>query len=205
MGIFIYYFFPVRKSVMSKNIDIVYKDTISTAEKKRLMIAFYAHTATSIKEMIMLMLLGSKLFEKKIKLVGVEHYTAAAAHNKGVLLLTGHLGNWEFSCSIAVAEFQKILGQFKFCVIRRTIKTKWIDKIIRNHCEACHVSVIKSRGARQKVPQALKEGYGVCFAIDQHASLKPHVGVPVNFFGRKAGTYMGLAENVQHNQTPVVP
>ena len=188
---------------MKHNIDIVFKENISKSQKKHLMIAFYTHVIKCFKEIIMLAFWGRKRLGKKVKLVGFEHYIEAASCKNGVLLLTGHLGNWEFSYTIAMERLQKTYGQF--CLIRREIKNKFIQKVLFKNTEDSGFLIIRSRGARNKVIQALKEGFGLFFALDQHASIKKHVGIPVNFFGMAAGTYMGLAVNAQNKMVPVVP
>ena len=203
MGFFFYYCAPFRKKVIQRNVDIVYKNTISPSHKKRLIVAFYSHFFKSIKELILLGLLGSKRLERKVILLGVEHYISAASQQKGVLLLVGHLGNWEFSQSIVVPTLQKL--DCKFCIIRRAIKIRWIEQFLFKRIEDSGVLIINKQGARKKIAPALKDGYGVIFAMDQHACIKENVGIAVDFFDATAGTYMGLAINAQAQQAPVVP
>lgn len=205
LGRFIYHCVPFRKKIMQQNIDIVFKQTISQHQKIILMKAFYSHAATSIREVILLGFAGSRRLKKRVKLIGIEYYLAATREKKGVLLLTGHLGNWEFSYIIALTlpHAQQLYG--KFCVIRRPIKNKWLEKIIIKHCEDSGLLIINKQGARNKIAPVLKEGYGMFFALDQHASIKENVGINVDFFGKKAGTYIGLATHAQKGQIPVVP
>ena len=203
MGLFFYYCMPFRKKVIENNITIVYKETISSQQKKRLVMAFYSHFATSIKELIVLACLGNKRLEQKVELVGKEHYIAAASQQKGVLLLVGHLGNWEYSQSIVLDRLTKI--NCKFSIIRRPIKIQWIERFIFKRIEDAGYLIIHKQGARKKIPLTLSEGYGVIFAMDQHAFVKENTGIAVDFFGKKAGTYMGLAMNAYNTGAPVVP
>ncbi len=202
MGVFFYYCLPFRKKVIQKNIDIVYKDMITHEHKKRLILAFYSHFARSVKELILLGWLGPKRLEKKITLLGVEHYLAAAKQQKGVLLLVGHLGNWELSVN-ALPKIKAIHEQF--CIIRRPISMKWLEHNILQRHKKYGLHVIMKNGALKHIKMALKKSQAIVFALDQHADIHRADGVAVDFFGTKAGTYISLAVTARQTSAPVVP
>ena len=66
------------------------------------------------------------------------------------------MGNWEFSYLIAITCLQNKYGQF--CVIRRSLKLKWLEKFIIKNCEECGLVTINKRGARKNAVKALNEG-----------------------------------------------
>lgn len=54
---------------------------------------------------------------------------------KGVLVVTGHFGNWEFAPLGGVLNFKEFKGQFHF--IRRTLRFKFIERIMfKNYYQA---------------------------------------------------------------------
>src|SRR5689334_21188345 len=96
MGYFLYYCLPIRRKVVRQNIDLVFQQTLSIREKKRLALAFYSHLAMIIKEVFFLFSFQSiTQLERKVEVRGAEYLLQAAELQKGVLMLTGHLGNWE--------------------------------------------------------------------------------------------------------------
>ena len=203
MGIFIYYCFPVIKAIMKKNIDIVYKNTIKIAEKKRLMIAFYSHIVTSIKEMFCLRFMSEKQLCGRVSVKGVERLLAIAEAGRGVLVLTGHFGNWEFAPLGGILNFKQFHGQFHF--IRRTLGGKTLERILFRRYYQAGLNVILKKNALQQVCDVLDKNHAVVFVLDQHSSLKNREGIAVEFFGEKAGTYRSLSSLAQYTGVPVVP
>lgn len=83
--------------------------------------AYYSHMLTSIKEIILYSLLSKKTLEKRVKIIGIEHLENALSKGKGVLVLTGHFGNWEFAPLFflinLMAEILIFIVSAKICVL----------------------------------------------------------------------------------------
>ena len=47
---------------------------------------------------------------------------------KGVLLLTGHFGNWEVATVAGIGSFPQMRGRFHF--VRRALKPDWFDRLV---------------------------------------------------------------------------
>src|ERR1700676_55736 len=61
-----------------------------------------------------------------IRTEGLEHYLAADARGKGVLVLTGHLGGWELS-----GFYHPLMGHPMAMVIRR-LDNRFLDEYVNN-------------------------------------------------------------------------
>jgi KDO2-lipid IV(A) lauroyltransferase len=202
-GRFIYALLPYRRAVIHSNINQVFGEHLSEKEKTRLAKSFYSHLATSVKEAIQLRFLSEKKLSERVEVRGIEHMLATVAKDRGVLVLTGHFGNWEFAPIGGILNFKEFKGQFHF--IRRTLGFKWLEKILFRRYYQAGLHVIPKKNSLHRVCDALEQNHAVIFVLDQHASLANRDGVAAEFFGKKAGTYRSLASISRHTGVPVVP
>ena len=202
-GRFLYRYLPYRLAVIKANIEQVFGNKLSEPQKIHLIKAFYSHLATSVKEAFRLRFMSEKTLSEQVDVVGYERLLAIAAENRGVLILTGHFGNWEFAPIGGILNFKEFQGQFHF--IRRTLGSKTIEKILFGRYYRAGLNVIPKKNSLQQVCDALEQNHAVVFVLDQHASLVNRDGIAVEFFGKKAGTYRSLASFARHTGVPVVP
>lgn len=202
-GRLLYALIPYRRKVVKDNIEHVFGRSLSAAQKMHLAKAFYSHLATCLKEMIQLRFMSDKKLCERVEVKGHERLLKIVAEGRGVLILTGHFGSWEFAPIGGVANFKEFKGQFHF--IRRTLNNKLIERILFSRYYRAGLNVIPKKNSLQQVCDALEKNHAVIFVLDQHASLVNRDGVAVEFFGKKAGTYRSLASFARHTGVPVVP
>ena len=202
-GRFIYSCLPYRRKVVMANIDQVFGDKLTHKQKAHLAKAFYSHLATSIKEMIHLRFMSDETLRASVEVRGHERMLNIVDQKRGVLVLTGHFGSWEFAPIGGVANFKQFKGQFHF--IRRTLGNKTIERILFRRYYQAGLNVIPKKNSLQQVCDALDQNHAVIFVMDQHATLTNRDGIAVEFFGKKAGTYRSLASFARHTGVPVVP
>lgn len=203
MGQIVYHCFPYRRRVVQDNIRHVFDSALTRDQQEHLAKAFYSHLLTSIKEMIQLRFLSEKQLCDQVDVRGYEKLLAVAEEGKGVLVLTGHFGNWEFAPLGGILNFKQFQGQFHF--IRRTLGSKTLERILFRRYFKAGLNVIPKKDSLQQVCDVLEKNHAVVFVLDQHASLVNRDGVAVEFFGKKAGTYRSLASFSRHTGIPVVP
>ena len=202
-GRIIHTILPYRRKVVMANMDQVFGDTLPQAQKTHLAKAFYSHLATSIKEMIQLRFMSEKKLRERVEVRGYERMMEIAAQGRGVLVLTGHVGSWEFAPIGGVANFKQFKGQFHF--IRRTLGSKTLERILFRRYYQAGLRVISKKNSLQHVCDVLDQNHAVIFVLDQHAHIENRDGVAVEFFGKKAGTYRSLASLARHTGIPVIP
>jgi len=103
--------------------------------------------------------------------------------NRGVLMVTGHYGNFEIS--------GYLLGLFGFNIysIARPLDNRYISRYLYSVRQRHTQKVIDKKGASALMPKILQTGATLAFIADQDAGRK---GVFVDFFGRKASTYKSI-------------
>lgn len=202
-GKFFYYILPYRRNIIYTNIDQVFGETLTADEKKYLALAFYSHLATCIRETLQLRFMSQERLKQRVEVKGHERVLKVAAQGKGVLLLSAHLGNWEFAPLGAIQNFKTFQGHFHF--IRRTLNNKFIERVLFNRYFKAGLRIIPKTGSLNHVCEVLEQNHAIIFVLDQHASLVNRDGIAVEFFGKKAGTYRSLASLARHTGIPVIP
>jgi KDO2-lipid IV(A) lauroyltransferase len=201
IGKIAYRFLPVRKRTVLANLSRVFGGRIDDDEIRRLAQAFYGHLARSVFEFAQFALLTQRSRESRVRVENKQAALRAAEGGKGLLMLTGHLGNWEFALPAAVATFPELRGRFH--VLRKTTGLRLLDTFVSRRFRRAGVSVIPTRGSLDAVLDRLAAGDAVIFVLDQHAGGRD--GVLVDFFGHPAWTFRSLAVIALSTGAPVVP
>jgi len=130
-------------------------------------------------------LLAERGLDDVIQVTGEEHVRAAYAAQKGVIVYSAHLGNWE-----AIAAVGEPLGM-KLHSVGRALDNPYIDRLLLDHRSRYARSIVPKEGGLRRIVQLLREGCGVAMLLDQHAGRE---GILVEFLGRPASTFRAPAE-----------
>ena len=135
--------------------------------------------------------------ESSIRYDGLQHYLAAEALGRGVLVLTGHLGAWELS-----SFYHSLLGHPMGMVIRRLDNRK-LDEFV-NGIRCMHGNrVLHKDDFARGLLKAMHEGDAVGILMD--TNMTPPQGEFVKFFGISACTASGLARVALKTGAAVLP
>ncbi|HEY2064425.1 MAG TPA: lysophospholipid acyltransferase family protein [Gemmatimonadaceae bacterium] len=127
---------------------------------------------------------------------GWEIVERAIAHGRGVLFVTGHLGNWELGGSYIAARGVPIEA------VARRMQNPLFDRYLTDTRRQIGMTVIYDADAVRRVPRAIREQHAVAFLVDQGAVGLASAWVP--FFGRYAKTPRGPAVFALRLDAPVV-
>jgi KDO2-lipid IV(A) lauroyltransferase len=128
---------------------------------------------------------------------GLEHFLAAQARGKGVLIVTGHLGAWELS-----SFYHSVMGHPMGMVIRR-LDNRRLDAYV-NSVRCMHGNqVIHKNDFGRGLLTAMHAGWTVGILMD--TNMTPPQGEFVEFFGRPACTATGLAHIACKTGAAVLP
>ncbi|MFO1323911.1 MAG: 4'-phosphopantetheinyl transferase superfamily protein [Burkholderiales bacterium] len=200
-GRLLYRLFPFRRRVIEDNLRRVYGETVSDDDRAELAQAHYGHLWKLAGEFLRFRWLSR---DRQLALVRIENLDAfvdAYLQGKGVLLLTGHFGNWEVATVAGIGGFPQMRGRFHF--VRRALKPDWFDRLVTRRFERAGFGVLPKRGSLDAMLDKLAQGDAIVFAFDQHAN--PPDGIAVDFFGTPAWTFKSLAIIALATGAPVVP
>jgi len=132
-----------------------------------------------------------------IRTEGIEHFLAAQARGKGVLVLTGHLGAWELS-----SFYHSLMGHPMGMVIRR-LDNRPLDQYV-NRVRCLHGNqVLHKDDFARGLLHAMRRGGTVGILMD--TNMTPPQGEFVQFFGITACTASGLARIALKTGAAVLP
>ena len=201
IGRFLYRFLPLRREVVLENLRRVFGATVAEAEIERLAAAHYGHLWRLAGEFLRFRWLSPARKLALVRVENVEAFLAARVQGKGVLILTGHLGNWEVATLAGIANFPEMRGRFHF--VRRAIKPMWLDRLVTRRFNEAGFGVFPKRGSLDAMLERLERGDAIVFPFDQHA--RPPDGIEVDFFGHPAWTFKSLAIIALATGAPVLP
>jgi KDO2-lipid IV(A) lauroyltransferase len=199
-GKLLYQFLPLRRDVIMANLRRVFGDTIPEADIVRLAQAHYGHLWRLTGEFLRFRGLSRARKATLVRVENIDALVAARAKGKGVLVLTGHFGNWEVATIAGIGNYPEVRGRFHF--VRRAIKPRWLDALVTRRFNEAGFGVLPKRGSLDLILERLAAGDIVVFPFDQHA--RPPDGIEVPFFGHPAWTFKSLAIIALATGAPVV-
>jgi KDO2-lipid IV(A) lauroyltransferase len=157
----------------------------------------YANLGMNLAEVFRLGKVTDEFLRENIEFEDGEHVRAALLRNRGAVILTGHLGNWDLLAAIAPR-----LG-YPLTVISKDIKNKGLNEYWMNIRQRFGVKFVPAHNSYRACLTALKKNELIGFILDQNM-IKTE-GVFVDFFGKTACTTPGLAYMSAQSGAPVVP
>jgi len=199
-GRLLYRLLPLRRSVIRENLRRVY-DAVPDEEITRLAQAHYGHLGRLAFEFLWFPWISAARRAAMVRVENLQALEAALAQGRGVLVLTGHFGNFEVATAAGLASYPHARGRFYF--VRRPFKPRWLDDLVTRRFRRAGFGVLPKRGGLEGILDRLNAGDLIVFPFDQHAGRKD--GVVVEFFGHPAGTFRSLAILALNTGAPVVP
>jgi len=200
-GKVLYRLLPLRRTVILQNLRRVFGDAVPENEIRALAQAHYAHLWRLCGEFLRFRWMSAARKAALVSVEGVNTLAAALARGKGVLILTGHFGNFEVATVAGLTHFPQMRGRIHF--VRRAIKPRWLDALVNRRFRRAGFGVMSKRGSLDAILDRLAAGDMVVFPFDQHAS--PPDGIAVDFFGHPAWTFKSLAIIALATGAPVLP
>jgi KDO2-lipid IV(A) lauroyltransferase len=125
-----------------------------------------------------------------------EYVDEALARGKGVLLITGHFGDWEAPCRILP------MAGFGLAMITKKQRNHLFDDYTNAIRERQGGTVIDMKNALKGVLEHTGHNDLIGILIDQDAGKR---GILVDFLGKPASNWKGTAKIALRYQIPIVP
>ena len=196
LGGFFYRYIPIRKNIAIKNVKRTLGKELNDDEIEKIVEAHYRHFGQVMLEFARIPQLRKEKVLQKIDVKNREILEQALAKNRGVLILSGHFGNWEY---LAAAAAQ--IGPPLYAVFKEQ-KNKKVDALIKQQRISLGMYPLKVKGgAARGILSAVHKGAKVLILFDQDAGGK---GRFIDFFGTPASTTDGPARIAIKHNVPAV-
>ena len=197
----LYYFLPFRRKVVLGNLRRVFGEALCEADIRRLAQAYCAHFTRFLLEFVRLPLMSSGRRKAWVRVENIEALFRAGGQGKGLLLLTGHFGNWEVATVAGMGQFPQYRRLFHF--VRRPLKPAVLNDLVTRRFHRSGFGTLPKRGSLDAILGLLSQGAILVYVLDQHASAND--GIVVDFLGHPASTFKSLAVLALNTGAPVIP
>ncbi|MBP7216199.1 MAG: lysophospholipid acyltransferase family protein [Candidatus Omnitrophica bacterium] len=193
-----YLFAGKQRRIASESLTIAFQQTKSQEELKQIARDCFTFMATWALELMFLMDRPKELM-RCVNLKGQEYLDQALAKKHGVILVSGHLGNFP----LMMARLS--LGGYPINGIMRQMRDTRVEKIFLEKRNRLGVKTIYSQPRKVCVDnsiRALRNNELLFLPIDQNFGT---AGVFVEFFGKKAATATGPVVLAQRTKAALIP
>lgn len=196
LGLFMLILAPRRWQIALDNIANAFPEK---SKKLQYKIAFqsFQNLGITFAELLVLGYLSDKQIKKYVRFDNLELIEEVYNRGKGVLLLSGHYGNWEYlAYSVYVYLHLPVL------IIVKPQSNFILDKIINKYRTRRGNLVVSMYESAFKVVRTLQKGGIVALLADQSATKDKDIYV--EFFGRLTATFDSPAYFALRYDVPVI-
>jgi len=184
-----------RREIGTANLQRVFGDRYDRRECARIIRSSMQNMAKTMLELLKAGSMSDEALQRFVQVRGQENLQQAVEHGKGVVVITGHFGNWEL-----LAATIGRLG-YDLSVIARDANDQDTANIINRAREAAVAEVLPREGVR-KMLHTLRDGNVLGILPDQHTE---RGGLWLPFMGHLAATALGPATLAQRTGALIVP
>lgn len=193
LGLLFHHALPSRRRISVSNLQLAFP-SLSLRQADRLARRASQNAAMTFCEFMHLRAASENELREYAEIEGYEHIQEGFDGGRGVLLLTGHLGNWEIMGARAAQEFP-------LSVIARPRSNPVIHEHIESIRAKSHISVISRFDAGRAPLRVLRANQALAILPDQYEV----GGVRLPFFGEPTLMVSALARLALLSRARVVP
>jgi len=187
-----------QRKIALESLAMAFGQDKTSQEIERIAQECFIFMAKSGVEIIFLMD-RPRLLKGRVQIVGKENLTSALSRGKGVILVSGHFGNFPLMLTRLSLEGYKTAG------IMRPMRDSRVEKIFLKKRAKFKIKAIYSQPRKTCVEdsiRSLRNNELLFIPIDQNFGSG---GVFVDFFGRKAATATGPVVLAQRTKATILP
>lgn len=186
-----------HRDITLENIKFAYPGKFSADQARRFIKNVFKNFTSIPFEVIWSYRKSRDELFKYFTIKGLRHLEDAIEKGRGVLLLTGHIGNFELLVESVAKSGIKPYGVY------RKLDFAPLERLVLEIRQRFGATMIPLRGASKKIDAILQNGGIMATLLDQNVDW--YKGVFVNYFGRPACTNSGFAKLALKSKAIVIP
>lgn len=176
LGLLFYSLAIPHRRLVRRNLQFCYPEW-SAKEIRELSRRIFMNFGITLVEMLQCTFMSHEEVLKALRVEGEENFNKAFKSNRGIVIVSAHMGNWEVGLHITNYYGKPMLG------VAAKTRYGWANILLSRSRNRLGNTIIDKKGALPKITEGLRRGEVIGMLIDQ--SRRKH-GVEVTFFGRKA-------------------
>lgn len=184
------------RRIVRRNLEFAYPE-LTRHEIRSLSKRVFHHFGTTVLELVQLSYLTREKILDRFRVQGATYLIDALEKQKGLIIVSAHMGNWEFALQFFPCYLERALVG-----VAKRFRYAPLDQCVHRIRTRMGNEIIYKRGALPELSRTLREGGIVGLLIDMS---RRKDGVEVQFFGRKATATPAAALLAIRCKSPVVP
>lgn len=185
-----------HRTVADENLRNAYGEDLSDFQIKKIIRRNYLHFASVGIDFIKLpQIVNSSNWQKHFEMEGLEFARKARKEGKGIIFVTGHVGNWEVLGCAFDFFFHPLHS------IAKHMKNPFVDRFFTRLREYGNQEIIFKEKAAREMIKVLKNNKFLGILVDQNARKN---SIFVDFFGQKASTTRVVATLSLKTGAPII-
>ena len=178
IGAIIWAFMPMRRRIVKIQMSSAFG--MGMENLRRLVLKVFMNQGVILVDMVRYAFLSDDQIRKTIVVEGKEHLDEARATGRGLMLITGHIGNWEI-----LSHLSRLLG-IEFCVMADVRKDARLESVADGIRARSGATILPPKGKALMLIRELKKGRTIGMVVDKRG--KPKGGLYCTVFGMPAVT-----------------
>jgi KDO2-lipid IV(A) lauroyltransferase len=186
-----------RRTIARENLRKAYGDDLSDRQIEKIIRDLYQHLASVGIDFIKLpRIVNSSNWQNYFEVEGLEFARKAHEEGKGIIFVTGHVGNWEvLGCVMEFLFHQPVHS------IAKHMENPFSDKLVTKLREDGGQKIIFAENASREIIRVLKHNKLLGILVDQNSKDN---SIFVDFFGQKAATTRSAATLALKLGAPII-
>jgi KDO2-lipid IV(A) lauroyltransferase len=196
LGALAYSVLPGSRGVALANLRLVYGESHSDEERARIARAAFSNLGRICYDFARMRKHTREGLNKMVTIKGGHHLDEALARGKGVVAITGHVGNWEL-----MGAYYSLNG-YPLNVLATRMRNARVNRELIGLRKSAGLKVLERSTELMGAVRALRRGEMLGVLIDLDTSVE---SVTVDFLGRPAKTAVGYVKLAAATGASLVP
>jgi len=197
MGTLAYFLVARQRNKVLENLRTAFSHEKTEKEIRQIALGVFRHFSVTLADLTFMKRITQANLEQAVDYGDLrETIRRVVEEGRGVIVMTGHLGNWEL-CGALLG----IWGYDMSVVGKRIYYEKYNDLVVKARLEK-GVSTIYQDESPKKILQHLKKGNLIGFVADQ--DVERLEGVFVDYFGKPSFTPIAPVRLAQISGSPII-